>query len=56
MCILKAFASVEQCHGIPFLFKIDICGPTLLLQAGKMSRNVDKIYQQTENKVQLEQS
>lgn len=56
MCILKAFASLKQCHMIPFFFKIDICGLTLLLQAGKTSSNIDKMYQQTENEVQLEES
>jgi len=56
MSILKAFESLKQCHRIPFFFKINVCGLTLLLQASKMSSNIDEMYQQTENRVQLEES
>lgn len=56
MCILKAFASLKQCHRIPFFFKIHVCGPTLFLQAGRVSSNIDEMYQQTEKKAQLQES
>lgn len=53
MSILKAFAMPLN----SFFLKIDICGPVLLLlQAGRMSSNIDEMYLQTENKVQLEEA
>lgn len=52
MSILKAFAMPLN----SFFLKIDICGPLLLLQAGRMSSNINEMYLQTENKVQLEEA